>query len=432
VWRKSIFSLSVWCVLLAQVVACSSGPEDSRTRITLSGSRVGREAEILRQQLRRFEEQESNRDLRVEVYSTPDAADQRHQLYVGWLLARDARPDILQLDVIWVAEFAQAGWILPLEEFRPELDDWFPAVLEADRFRGRLYAVPWFVDVGMLYWRTDLLSSAPDTLGELAASAERARRESGIPYGLVWQGARYEGLVTVFLEYLTAFGGRLLDDSGRVALDSPAGVRALTEMRRAIEPGGIVPREALTWTEETTRFAFQNGQAVFMRNWPYAYPEMQKPERSKVSGRFAVVPVPAAEGGRPSAALGGQQLAINAHSLNPSAAYRVIEFLTRPDQMRERAQKTGQYPPRPSLYRGGQLAEALAIPPDQAVRIIESAVSRPSLPAYSEVSEALQIHLHRALEGSEVPAHAIAAAAREMQAILDRTRAGPERDRRAG
>jgi len=404
-------------VLVVAAIACGEPPAEGPV-VTFPGSAVGAEAELLRDQLARFAA--LHPEIRVVQRRTPDAADQRHQLYVQWLNARAADPDVLQLDVIWTAEFAAAGWILPLDRFSPQTDDFFPATLEADRWQDRLFAVPWFVDVGMLYWRTDLLDAAPASWDALVADARAAPGRDGIRYGLVWQGARYEGLVTVFVEHLGAFGGSILDADGRVGVDSPAAVRALTAMCEAVADGGYVPRQALGWHEEETRFAFQNGRALLMRNWPYAYPLMQRAADSRVAGRFAVAPFPAAPGGRPSAALGGSQLAINARSDQPEAAWQVVAFLTAPEQMRERARVLGQLPPRPSLYEGDDLADALPMPPGDVRRIVENAVARPVTPVYTQLSQILQIRLHEALTGQSRPADALHTAAREMRALLAR------------
>ncbi len=399
--------------------ACSAASDAEM--LTMSGSAVGAEATVLRTQLERFMRERPG--VHVELRATPDAADQRHQLYVQWLNARADEPDVLQLDVIWTAEFAAAGWILPLDGFSVPTDSFFPATIAANRWRGRLFAVPWFVDVGMLYWRTDLMPSPPATFEELTSSARKGMSR-GIRYGLVWQGARYEGLVTVFLEYLGAYGGAILDERGRVVVDAQAGVRALTAMRDAVE-AGIVPRGALSWQEEQTRFAFQNGDAVFMRNWPYAYALLSDSAASRVAGRFAVAPMPAAPGGSPAAALGGSQLAINAHSRQPRQASALIDFLTRSEQMLERARVAGQFPTRPALFGGDELASMLAMPPPQAKRVIEHAVPRPVTPVYTELSQILQVHLHRALTGQALSAAALEAAAREIRELLEETGLAP-------
>ena len=406
-----------WVVLVAALAGagCGAGPDT----LTLSASAVGREADVVRRQLARFDA--AHPGLTVELRATPDAADERHQLYVQWLNAHASRPDVLQLDVVWTPEFAAAGWILPLDRFHPDSAAFFPTTIEANRWRRSLYAVPWFVDVGMLYWRSDLLAAPPATFEGLATEVERARREHGIRYGFVWQGARYEGLVTVFLEVLGGFGGRIVDADGRVTVDSDASVRALTWMRDAIDGNGVVPRAVLTWQEEQTRFAFENGDAVFMRNWPYAAPLLSGQARSRVADRFGVAPMPAEAAGAPTAALGGSELAINARSRHADAAYALVDYLTAPEQMLERAREVGQYPARPALYDTPALAAALAVPSRDVPRIIEHAVPRPVTPVYTELSGILQVQLHRALTRQAEPRAALADAAAEMRRLLERT-----------
>jgi multiple sugar transport system substrate-binding protein len=414
---------------LAGALACA-GEEPHGVVVTFPASAVGAEARALRDQLARFERLHPG--IRVEPRATPDAADQRRQLYVQWLAAGMPDPDVLQLDVIWTPEFAAAGWLLPLDARVAETRDFFPEALEANRFRGQLWALPWFVDVGLLYWRTDLLEAPPASYAELLRAAARARAEGRVRHGLVWQGARYEGLVTVFVEHLAAFGGAILDEQGRVALETPQALRALTAMRDAVADG-VVPRAALTWHEEEARFAFQNGEALFMRNWPYAFPLLMDSERSRVAGRFAVAPFPRADGGgREAAALGGSQLAINARSDARDAAWLLLEFLLAPEQMAERLRRVGQYPPRPSLYDSAAAAPALPIPAAQARAAIERAVARPVSPVYTELSEALQVWLHRALSGQVEPAEALAQAARAMRAALARAGLAPDAEAASG
>jgi ABC-type glycerol-3-phosphate transport system substrate-binding protein len=404
-------------VLLAGSFAC--GGPDHRPLLTLSSSGVGEEAAVVRRQLARFAERRP--DVRVELRITPDAAGQRHQLYVQWLNGRATEPDVLQLDVIWTAEFAAAGWILPLDAFRPDVDDFFAEAIAANRWRGSLYALPWFVDVGLLYWRRDLIESPPRSLAELRDAAQRLVEKGTTPFGLVWQGARYEGLVTVFLEHLGAFGGGILDKEGRVIVDEPAAIRALTFMRDAVGINGFVPPTVLTWQEEHARLAFQNGQAAFMRNWPYAWALLQDGAQSRVAGQFSVTTFPAGDGGRPTAALGGSQLAINAHSTEPDLAWELIEYLTAPPQMLERARLAAQLPARRSMYGTAALAEALPLPISSIEAALDAAVSRPVTPVYTELSELLQVRLHSALTGQQDPSAALRDAARDMRALLTRT-----------
>ena len=406
-------------VSIAACAAVSCGPAEPR--LTFSGSGVGAEGEVIRRQLARFAD--LHPDMRVEVRVTPDAADQRHQLYVQWLNARVPEPDVLQLDVIWTAEFAAAGWLLPLQRFG-DTGDFFPALVQASRWQENLYAVPWFVDAGLIYWRTDLFDRPPASLEELRQDALDATGSGRTRDGFVWQGARYEGLVTVFLEHLAAFGAGVLDAQGSVILDRADAVRALTFMRDSIRTDGIVPASVLAWQEEHARFAFQSGQAAFMRNWPYAWTLLERRDESKVAGRVSVIPFPAAHGGRESAALGGAQLAINRYTTEPALAAALIEFLAAPPQMLERAQIAGQLPARRSLYQGPALSRALSMPLPDVLRALDAAVPRPVTPVYTELSEVLQVHVHRALSGQEEPDLALHAAATEIRAILARAHLG--------
>ncbi|MGE0354837.1 MAG: ABC transporter substrate-binding protein [Gemmatimonadales bacterium] len=421
--RRPACPLVLAILAILAVPGCSRPASQTPVTITFPGSAVGAEAQILRRQLATFMVEHPG--IRVVQRRTPDAADQRHQLYVQWLNAGAGDPDILQLDVIWTPEFAAAGWILPLDRFSPDTAAFFAATIAANRWRDTLYAVPWFVDVGMLYWRTDLMPAAPATLAGLERIARAGVRSGRTRYGLVWQGARYEGLITTFVEYLAAYGGRILD-GGRVVVNSPAGLAALAAMRDEIYRDSIVPPGVLTWHEEETRFAFQNGEAAFMRNWPYAYSLMQDTAGSKVAGSFAVAPMPAGPGGAPSAALGGSQLAINRNCEFPDSAWQVIAWLTAPSRMLERAEAVGQFPARQAVYDDPRLVRALAIPPADARAIIAHAVPRPVTPVYTQLSGILQIQIHRALTRQTEPRAALDAAAREMQALLDRVGLGGE------
>jgi multiple sugar transport system substrate-binding protein len=417
---RSLAALALAALLAAPPAACARADAGEADALTIAGTALGAEGAVLVRQVERY--QRMHPGSRVRIQRVPDDATQRHQLFVQWLNARADDPDVLQIDVVWTPEFAAAGWILPLGRFGARPDDFFTATAAANTWDGELYALPWFVDVGLLYRRTDLVPREPERLDDLVRLARAAMARPGGPrYGFVWQGARYEGLITGFTEYLGAFGGRIMDERGRVVVDEPAAVRALTFMRDMIVRERVAPLAVLTWQEEETRFAFQNGDAVFMRNWPYAYAPMSDSSESRVAGRYTVSPMPGASGGRSTAALGGHQLAISAHTDAPEAAYRLIAFLTAPEQMLERAEVVGQYPTRPALYDDPRLRAALAVPLEQARRAIESATPRPVTPVYTELSEILQIELHRALVGQIAPDAALRAAARRMNALLEET-----------
>jgi multiple sugar transport system substrate-binding protein len=405
------------------LTACARTDSSHKTVLTFSGSALGAEGTLIAKQLKDF--MRLNPGIRVELQRTPDDASQRHQLYVQWLNARVGNPSILQLDVVWTPEFAAAGWVLPLDKYGPARSEFFPATIEANTWAGKLYALPWFADVGLLYRRTDLVPQEPKTLEEIVSDARTAMtRPGGPPYGIVWQGARYEGLITGFVEYLGAFGGRIIDEKGNVVVNQPPAVRALEFMRDELYSSHVAPLDVLTFHEEEARFAFQNGNSVFMRNWPYAVAAMSDTTQSKIAGKFAVSPMPAsgsAPDGHSTATLGGAQLAINAYTDHPDAAYKLIAYITAPEQMLERARAVGQYPTRPALYDDARLRGALAIPLENARRAIESAKPRPVTPIYTELSEILQIELHRALVRQAEPQDALNSAAARINTLIERT-----------
>ena len=203
-----------------------------------------------------------------------------------------SEPDILQLDVIWTPEFAAAGWILDLDRFRPPLDSFFPATIAANRWQGRLYAMPVVRGRGhALLAHRSHADAPPATFDELERDAVRARRERACRYGLVWQGARYEGLVTVFSEYLGSVRrahprrrARSRWTRRRPSRRSrPCATRSTSDAHRAAE-------RARHGTKRSRGSRFRTARRAFMRNWPYAYPLMQDSAHSRVAGRYRVAP----------------------------------------------------------------------------------------------------------------------------------------------
>ena len=425
--RKLGWCATSWLALLC-TTGCGSEAVGGPTTVTVSGSVLGKEGEILRRQLERFDREHP--EIRVELRPTPDAADQRHQLYVQWLNARASDPDVLQLDAIWTPEFAAAGWILPLDRFAPDTADFFPATstpiagtASCTRCRGSWTSA---CSTG-----EPISSTAPPATWESSTRDARRAIASGTPrYGLVWQGARYEGL-----------GHRLPRVPRRLrrARSSTAGASWSHHAARRsghslpcatqIHRDGIVPARVLTWQEEQTRFAFQNGQAAFMRNWPYAVSRCRT--APSPGGRpFAVAPMPAGAG-----------RTADRRARRGAARHQRL-------QRRGRGGLAGDRLPHAAGAdaRAGAGRRAVSDPPastttrarrgagDPAARrapIIEAAVPRPVTPVYTQLSEILQIQLHRALSRQAEPAAALAPRGRG-DAGAARTRAGWRRSQVAG
>ena len=340
----------------------------------------------------------------VRLIEGPPATNTREDLYSTSFLSGDASYDIVYCDSIWVAKFAVAGWLRDLSDRLSESDraDFLPVELQAGSYQNKLYRMPAFTDAGVLYYRKDLVEKPPETFEELFDLAATLKTEDR--WGFLWQGKQYEGLVTVFLEILWGYGGEWIDTETReVKLDSPEAVQAVRFLRRTV--GTVSPPAVTTYVEEDTRNIFQNGRAVFLRNWPYVWTLMQRSE-SPLKGNVGIAPMAHAPGQISAATLGGWGFGISSYSRDPERAWQFVEFITRPEQLRQVQQRQGRIPSRRSL-----------IPPEM-LPVLTSARMRPPIPEYAQASDILQRWLSAALTGSVSAERAVQEAARETSLLL--------------
>jgi multiple sugar transport system substrate-binding protein len=396
----------------------SDSREPGATTLVLKHSKLFGDPGAFQQLLAQFER--AHPGVRVRAETLPAASDEQHQFYATNLAARSADFDVFALDVIWVAEFARAGWLRDVSHLLPpgERGEFFRGPIEAVTWAGHIYALPWFMDAGVLYYRKDLLDehrlAPPRTWDELERAARViGDRKRGV-YGFVWQGKQYEGLVCNALEFFWSNGGEVLRD-GRVVLDSPSNRAALAFMRGLIT-GGVTPEFVTTLAEEPAREIFGRGAAVFLRNWPYAWRLFQQPG-SAVRGKVGVSALPHFAGQQSAATLGGWQLGVNRYSKHPQAAERLAQYLTAPAAQKVLALAYGYNPPRRTLYVDTEL---LAAQPFLAELrgVYERARPRPVTPQYVRLSQVLQSELSGALVGRKTPQQALADAQREIEAIL--------------
>ncbi|OLF14657.1 ABC transporter substrate-binding protein [Actinophytocola xanthii] len=299
--------------------------------------------------------------------------------------------DVVTLDVIWATEFAEAGYLVPLDGAELDVDLFLREPVRAVTVNGRLWAVPWRTDAGLLYYRTDLLDKAgkqvPTTWAELAAVADELAE--GDLAGYVGQFGRYEGLTVNAVEWIWGAGGEVLAPDGSVVVDEPAAREGIEMLARGVEDGWI-PRTALGYDEERSLDAFRQGGAVFMRNWPYAYRRLED-GNSPVSGKFGVASLPG-----PSA-LGGWNLGISSCSTHRRTAQDFIQFLTSKDNQRRLFQTAGFGPTIASLYSDLDLGRQFPYL-EVLKHSLRTARNRPATPQYEDVSEEIQEHVGDALE----------------------------------
>jgi multiple sugar transport system substrate-binding protein len=332
---------------------------------------------------------------------------------------------VMMLDVIWVPEFARAGWLLDLTPaLSPdELDPHFPAAAEAARWDGRVWALPWNFNVGVLYYRADLLAShdlpIPRTDDELARAVATVRDTHPALDGYVWQGKQYEGLSCNVLESLWAHGTTLLGASGEVLPDAARAEAGFARLRGWIERG-ISPAWVSSADEELTRRAFGDGRAVFLRNWFYAM-DLFEADGSPVRGRVGIAPLPRAHADVAApGATGGSLLGVSRATPHPEAAVAFVRFLASEEAQRILAGGS-VLPTRRALYHDpALLATRPHLPRFHDVAL--SARPRPITPAYLMLSTGLQPEASAALVGVKRPARAVVDARRQLTYALSAIR----------
>jgi trehalose/maltose transport system substrate-binding protein len=385
--------IALACGLAAAVVSARAA------EISISCSAVGLELELCRAGAERWARATGNS---VRLISTPNSAGERLALYQQLLAAHSPDIDVLQIDVVWPGILArQLLDLAPYAGTRPAAH--LPALIANDTVRGRLVAMPWFADVGLLYYREDLLVkygvAVPRSWRELQTAARRiqdAERAAGraAMWGFVWQGRAYEGLTCNALEWIASRGGgHIVEPDGAISVDNPRAARALTDAAGWV--GVISPRGVLNYAEEEARGVFQSGDAVFMRNWPYAWALAQS-AGSPVRGRVGVAELPHGVG-----ALGGAQLAVSRYSRHPALAASLVMALTGRAEQKRRALAGGFNPTLPALYHDPDILRAN---PYYGViaRALAHAVARPAAVSgtrYNRVSSAFANAVHAVLAG---------------------------------
>jgi trehalose/maltose transport system substrate-binding protein len=376
--------------------------------------------------LREFEA--AHPGVRVRSESLPWTSDEQHQFYVINLEGRSAGFDVMMLDVIWVPEFARAGWLLDLAgRVGPdELAPFFPSAVAAAIWNGRVWALPWNMNVGLLYYRSDLLAKygfmPPTTWNELVSQTERIRAGERNPRleGYLWQGKQYEGMVVNVLEAFWANGTDLLADSASSAgrgdalfPDPNRAAEALMFLRGLIERG-VSPPWTTAADEELTRRAFGDGRSIFLRNWPYAL-DLFEAEGSAVRGRVGIAPLAGRTGVGPGST-GGSHLGISARSAHPDEALALVRFMT--SARAQRAMLAGTlYPTRMTLYDDPALVGTHPRLP--AIRdLMLGGRPRPITPNYLLLSTTLQPEFSAVLVGLKPAARAIAEARHRLDYFL--------------
>jgi multiple sugar transport system substrate-binding protein len=353
--------------------------------------------------------------------NAPNDTGQLLTILTTALRARSGSIDVFPMDIIWPPEFGANGWTVPLDDKWPASDraNYLSGPLQGCTYNGKLWAAPYFTDVGVIYYRKDIISTPPNTWDELVSMAKTAA-PSKTKFGYLWQGAQYEGLVCDFCEVLYGYGGNVLDPQNpkSVTVNSPAGMQALTQMVSWV--GTISPAAVTTYKEEDARSAWQDGDAAFMRNWPYAFALGNDPKTSKIAGKFDIHPM--LYGGSNSVGhsnIGGWQFGINAFSKNPDAAWKFVQYMISLPAQKTLATQLSLLATLKSIYTD---PDVLAKVPffSKVPAIVQNGLPRPVSPFYPDISNAIQLRVHSALTKQASPSTALSQLVTDLQAIVNK------------
>jgi multiple sugar transport system substrate-binding protein len=326
-----------------------------------------------------------------------DQADQQHDDIVQHFQAKDAGYDVVDVDVVWTAEFAAKGWLQPLKDkMAIDTSAMLKPTVDSGTYKGTLYAAPQTSDGALLYYRKDLVPTPPKTWDEMMSMCSIAKKNNIGCYA--GQFSKYEGLTVNASEAINSAGGSVLDKDGKPSLNTPEAKAGLENLAKAYADGNI-PKEGITFQEELSRQAFQSGKLLFLRNWPYVYNLATTEGSSAVKDKLGIAPIPGASGPGASS-LGGHNLAVSVYSKNKATALDFLKFMTSEESEKFYATQGSLAPVLGALYTDKDLVAKLPYLPVLKTSI-ENAIPRPVSPFYPAVTKAIQENAYSAIKGEK-------------------------------
>lgn len=379
-------------------------------------------SDVYRALTQQFERQTPG--VRINLQVLPGTSGEQYNRYVTLFAAKDTSVDVISIDVIWPAPMVAAGWLAPLDQWftADKREVFLPGAIRANIIAGKIYGVPWYTDAGLLYYRKDLLAKynakVPATWEEMIITAQRITEGEKNPQlaGFLFQGAKIEALADFFYEVLWSSGGDVLDPAGKVIVDNAKGIAAVNFILDLVRKSHVTPAGVATLATDDTRVAFQDGRAVFLRNWTYAY-DLFQGSGSKVAGQVGIAPLPKGAAGRSASTLGGWQLAISAFSRNKETAWKFIEFMTGRVAEKSMAMQVSTVPTRKDIFDDPEVKRRAPQSPDM-LKAVLSATPRAQIADYPKMSAIIQANLQAALTNQIPSDEAVKRMAREIRALL--------------
>lgn len=324
---------------------------------------------------------------------TNDSA-QMHDQLLNSLSSKSSEYDVLSMDVVWAGEFAGAGYLEPIDVKMNDASlaktDFNSGSMASGNYKGKQYTLPFFPDLGLLYFRKDIVSaedaakleSGSYTYDDLYTMSEKYTGQKDTKYGFVYQSKQYEGLTVNVTEFSKSYQD----------------VKGGLEMMYKFTQAPFEPKDLLNFMEGETHTNFEQGNAVFARNWPYAFGRINGKESgvTVTVDQVGIAPLP--NGG----SVGGWLLGINKSSKHVDGAWDFIKFAAGEEGQKIMSTKGGYLPGFNALLDNEEVKSAnvmLSYPGFQ--KALTTTIARPVSPEYSKASDAIQVNAHKYLSSGQ-------------------------------
>lgn len=357
-------------------------------------------------------------DEKVTLIELSAEADQQRQSFINNAQTKSDAYDVISVDNVWVAEFAANQWIVELPKDELASDDIIESVWNTGVYMDKLFAMPFATDAPIMFYRKDFLAEAgvevPTTWDEVKAAIDAVRKLPGHEKigGFGGQFAKYEGLTCNASEFINTFGGSFYNDSNEVTINSPEAVAGLEFLVEGFK-SGYIPTEALEWKEEDGRNAFEAGDLLFYRQWPYQYANNLEALGTE---KFGVAALPSMDGHAFVPTLGGHNCGISTFSKNKATALKFVKWFTSVESERYALDTQTLAPIDASLYEDKDMLEKFPYLPTLR-ESLDAAKGRPKAVSYGDVTAAIQDNVYAALKQEVSPADAIAKLESDLKAL---------------
>ena len=356
-------------------------------------------------EVHKFNQQNAGK-IKVELVQLPIVTNDQYSKILNSLRSQSTTPDVIQMDVPWPAQFAAANWIAPIDQYANAsyLKQFWPGAATIGNINGKLYGIQRYMDIGMLYYRTDLVEkyggTVPQTREQLETLAKQivaGESAHGVKYGYLIPGKKIEAIVDQWLELIWGAGGTI-GEPGNFQLTGQTQVGALQYMHDLIYTSKLASNGTNTYAPNDILNLFNNGLAPFMRNWTFAYPLANNPQKSKVAGKVGVAPTLIEGSNTGHGCIGGWVLGINAFSAHKDEAWKFIDYMLSKDTQTSLALNAGLISSRPDVASDSAVQAKLPIY-KQLNTILNGGYSRPKMQNYNKFSTPLQASINGVLSG---------------------------------